>query len=46
MRDAAVLGTRLLPGGYPGIRASRQPWGKFRGAAPAGAAPQRPVADG
>jgi len=31
MRDAALLGARLLLGGYMGIHASQKLWGKFNG---------------
>jgi putative oxidoreductase len=31
MRDAALLGARLLLGGYMGIHASQKLWGKFHG---------------
>jgi putative oxidoreductase len=31
MRDAALLGARLLLGGYLGIHASQKLWGKFHG---------------
>jgi hypothetical protein len=30
-RDAALLGARLLLGGYMGIHASQKLWGKFHG---------------
>jgi putative oxidoreductase len=32
MRDAALLGARLLLGGYMGIHAAQKLWGKFHGA--------------
>jgi hypothetical protein len=50
MRDAALVGARLLLGGYMGIHASQKLFGKFNGPgkykpAPAAVAAEPPAAD-